>query len=162
MRKIIIGVLGPGDNASENEADNAFALGKLIAEQGWILLSGGRNKGAMDAVNQGAKSAGGLTVGIIPVADNSNTSEAVDVPIITGMGSARNNIIVLSCNMLIACGMSAGTASEVALALKAKKQVILLTDNQESISFFQSIGKDKVHTATNPQDAIVIAKKLLE
>lgn len=154
--------MGPGDGALESDITNAFELGKRIAQQGWILLSGGRKQGVMHAVSEGAKSAGGLTIGIIPTTDNNNTSDAVDIAIITGMGSARNNINVLSSDVVIACGMGAGTASEVALALKAKKQVILLTENQKSIDFFQTIGKDKVHIATTSEEAIGIAQKLIK
>jgi len=160
MRKIIIGVMGPGD-ALESDIKNAFTLGKLIAQQGWILLSGGRKQGVMHAVSEGAKSAGGLTIGIIPTSDNNNTSDAVDIAIITGMGSARNTINVLSSDVVIACGMGAGTASEVALALKARKHVILLTNNEEAVSFFQTIGKDQVHIANTPEKAIAITQKLI-
>ena len=66
MRKPIIGVMGPGNDALQVDIDRAFELGKLIAKQGWILLSGGRKQEVMNAVSQGAKSAGGLTIGIIP------------------------------------------------------------------------------------------------
>lgn len=154
--------MGPGDNALETDRKTAFELGKRIAEQGWILLSGGRNKGVMDAINRGAKSADGLTVGILPAKDNSNTSEFVDIPIITGMGSARNPINILSSSVVIVCGMGPGTASEAALALKEKKHLILLTENQAGKDFFNSLDKDHVHIANSPQDAIVIAKKLVE
>jgi len=58
------------------------------------------------------------------------------------MGSARNNINVLSSDVVIACGMGVGTVSEVALALKANKPVVLLTDHQESQLFFKSLSKD--------------------
>jgi len=103
-RKKIVAVVGPGDGASAADIALGRELGKLIAERGWILLSGGRAVGVMDAVNKGAKAAGGLTVGVIPSTRDA-ISEAVD----------------------ISCGVGgAGTASEVALALKAKKHVVLL------------------------------------
>ena len=66
MRKIIIGVMGRGENATANDLQNAYILGQLIAKQGWVLLTGGRNVGVMDAVSKGAKSADGLTIGILP------------------------------------------------------------------------------------------------
>ena len=59
MRKIIVGVMGPGKNATANDLQNAYTLGQLIAKQGWILLIGGRNLGAMDTLSKGAKSAEG-------------------------------------------------------------------------------------------------------
>src|SRR4028119_1144630 len=116
MKKIIIGVMGPGEQATATDLQNAYELGKLIAQQGWVLLTGGRNVGVMDAANTGAKAANGLTVGILPTADPSGISKAIDIPIFTDMGNARNNINVLSSDVVIACGMGAGTASEVALA----------------------------------------------
>ncbi|MBP9690539.1 TIGR00725 family protein, partial [Candidatus Woesebacteria bacterium] len=139
MRKTIIGVMGPGSNATENDKQNAYTLGQLIAEKGWFLLTGGRNAGVMDAASKGAKNKNGFTIGIIPTSDNTNTSEFVDVAIITSMASARNNINVLSCDVVIACGMEAGTASEVAMAIKAGKNVIMLTDNEEAKSFFRNL-----------------------
>jgi uncharacterized protein (TIGR00725 family) len=161
MRKIVIGVMGPGANATKEDLQYAFKLGKLIASQGWILLSGGRDEGVMDAVNKGAKSAGGLTIGIIPTKDDAHTSEAVDVSIITGMGSARNNINVLSSAVVIACGMGAGTASEIALALKAKKQVVLLTDSQKAKDFFAELGSSSVHSVNTPEEAVEACQSLM-
>jgi hypothetical protein len=162
MKKKIIGVMGPGSGATEQDRQTAFRLGRLIAERGWVLLSGGRDEGVMDAVNKGAKSSGGLTIGILPSANDEAASEFVDVSIITGMGSARNNINVLSSSVVIACGMGAGTASEVALALKAKKHVVLLTDDQLAIEFFASLGKDLVSHASDPEDAVKRVSAILQ
>ncbi len=161
MRKIVIGVMGPGAGASDADQKNAHALGKLIAQEGWVLLTGGRNVGVMDAASRGAKAANGLTVGILPSDDDRGICEAVDIAIITGMGSARNNINVLSSDVVIACGMGAGTASEVALALKANKPVVLLTDHQESQRFFQDLSTDNIFLATNPEMAIHFVKEAL-
>ena len=63
MRKVIIGVMGPGDRATAVDLENAYQLGKLIAKEGWALLTGGRKAGVMDAASKGAKAAGGLTIG---------------------------------------------------------------------------------------------------
>src|SRR6476469_9575180 len=161
MRKIIIGVMGPGANASETDLQNAYQLGQLIAQEGWVLLTGGRNAGVMDAANKGAKAANGLTVGILPNNDTNNISEAVDIAIVTDMGNARNNINVLSSNVVIACGMGAGTASEIALALKGNKKVILLNENLESQQFFKHLSKDSIFIANCPRDAINIAQEII-
>jgi hypothetical protein len=161
MRKIMIGVMGPGTGASETDRQNAFELGRLIAQKGWVLLTGGRDAGVMDAASAGAKVENGLTVGILPTADDRGISDAVDIAIITGMGNARNNINVLSSDVVIACGMGAGTASEVALALKANKPVVLLTDHQESKLFFTSLSKDKIFLTTSPEAAIRLVNELL-
>jgi uncharacterized protein (TIGR00725 family) len=115
----------------------------------------------MDAVNEGAKQAQGLTVGIIPNDDYSGVSTSVDIPILTGMGQARNNVIVLSSDLLIACGMGAGTASEIALAIKANKKVILLGCDDETAAFFKRIDESAVLEAGTPRAAINLARKLL-
>jgi len=161
MNKTLIGVMGPGDGATEDEMKAAFELGSLIAREGWVLVTGGRSAGVMDAASRGAKSAGGLTVGILPSKVARDVSEAVDVPIFTDMGQARNNINVLSSRAVVACGMSAGTASEIALALKAKKKVVLLKLNQESEAFFKSLGGDDVVVAENPREAVDAVKKII-
>ena len=140
-RQIIIGVMGSGEGALPEDCDLAFELGKLIAESGWIVLSGGRNKGIMDAVSKGAKSVGGLTIGIIPHRDTQQASDYIDIPIVTDMGSARNNINVLSSNIIIACGkITSGTLSEIALAIKARKNVIVLNRNATAQDFLSEVG----------------------
>lgn len=163
MRKRLIGVMGPSDNASKAAITTAFELGKLIAQEGWVVLSGGRNAGVMDSVNKGAKSVDGLTIGLLPFADNTKTSEYVDLAILTGMGSARNNIEILSCDALIIVSesMGSGTASEAALALKAKKQIILLSPNEITVKFFENLGKELVFITKTPEETITYIKKML-
>ncbi|MCP6763094.1 MAG: TIGR00725 family protein [Fischerella sp. CENA71] len=161
MRQIIIGVMGAGEKATETDVTNAYKLGELIAQQGWILLTGGRKSGVMDAVNKGAKSANGLTIGILPSENQKDISEAVDIAIFTDMGNARNNINVLSSDVVIACGMGAGTASEVALALKVNKQVILLNDDDESKKFFKKLSPINVHVVESVSEAIATVQIIL-
>jgi hypothetical protein len=114
----------------------------------------------MDAASKGAKAAGGLTIGILPTQDTSNLSEAVDIAIATDMGNARNNINVLSSDVVIACGMGTGTASEIALALKSGKKVVLLTNHQQSQQFFTSLSHNVI-LATSPEAAIDLVKEIL-
>lgn len=162
MRSPIIGVMGPGAQATSADLEMAYETGKRIAEAGWILLTGGRNCGVMEAANRGAKSAGGLTVGVLPSSHLEDLSESVDIPILTDMGSARNNINVLSSAVVIACGMGAGTASEVALALKAGKPVVLLNSDQTSYEFFHHLAQHQIHSAHSPEAAIAITRQLLK
>ncbi len=68
----------------------------------------------MDAASQGAKADGGLIVGILPGRSKAEISDAVDLAILSGMGNARNNINVLSSDIVVACGIGLGTASEIA------------------------------------------------
>lgn len=161
MTKILIGVMGPGEKATDEDKENAYKLGQLIATEGWVLLTGGRNAGVMDAASRGAKAAGGMTVGILPTDNFEAVSGAVDIAIATDMGNARNNINVLSSSVVIACGMGLGTASEVSLALKNGKSVVLLSNNRESQQFFTSLAPEQVLVANNSEDAIEIVKAIL-
>lgn len=161
MRKIIVGVMGPGDDATDSDKTFAHELGRMIAENDWVLLSGGRNVGVMDAVSKGAKSVDGLTIGVLPGADDDNASEAVDLAIITHMGDARNNINIHSAHAVIVCGMNPGTASEVALGMKIGKQMILVNNSEESVNFFKTLGEELVHVADSPERAIELVKKVL-
>ena len=154
MKKTIIGIMGPGEGSSGEVRDQARKIGRLAAERGWIVLTGGRAQGVMHAASEGAKEAGGLTIGILPEADEAGMSGCVDVPIATGMGNARNAINVLSSRVLVAVGMGPGTASEVALGIKSGKQVVLTSVSETALAFFREIGKGQVHYAASAEDAI--------
>ncbi len=160
-REKIIGVMGPGEQATATDLQNAYELGKAIAQQGWVLLTGGRNVGIMDAASRGAKSANGLSIGILPGNNTNGVSKAVDIAIATDLGNARNNINVLSSDVVIACGISAGTASEIALALKSQKKVILLNDDAESKVFFKKLSPKNVYIARTVEESIAFAKEIL-
>lgn len=162
MRRKIVGVMGPGSNLSVEVENDALAIGRLIAEKDWVLLTGGRREGVMNLASKGAKEAGGLVVGVLPGADKSAASEFVDVVIVTDMGSARNNINVLSSDVVIACGLGAGTASEVCLALKDGKKVVLLSMDAEDASFFQKLGGKNVFVADSPNKAIERVEELFK
>ena len=101
-----------------------------------------------------------LTIGILPN-PQAKVSPAVDVAIVTDTGNARNNIIVLSADVVIACGIDgAGTASEVALALKNRKHVVLLGVNEAAREFFTGIGGKRIHIAETPEEAIAITRTI--
>jgi uncharacterized protein (TIGR00725 family) len=160
-RKPLIAIVGSGDE-TEPAVANARELGRLIAENGWALVTGGRNAGVMRAANEGAKQAKeSLTVGILP---NGNTEIAagVDIAIVTDTGEARNNVIVRSADVVIACGVDdPGTASEVALALKAERPVILLNASREAAAFFTRIGGSKISGVELVERAIHIVSTCL-
>jgi uncharacterized protein (TIGR00725 family) len=136
--------MGPGENATPEENEMAYDLGKAIANEGWITLTGGRSFGVMDASLKGASEVGGLTIGILPGDNDKNSSEHAQIKIITSMGSGRNYISVLSSHLIVVLGMAAGTASEVALALKSRKKVILLNQDEITIRFFKNLGSYNV------------------
>jgi len=87
-----------------------------------VVVCGGLG-GVMEAACRGAKEAGATTVGILPGADRSAANPFVDVAIPTGLGEARNALVVRAADALIAVGGAYGTLSEIALALKAGKRV---------------------------------------
>ena len=113
---MIIAVIGDS-SCSPEEAKLAEAVGELLAQQGVTVVCGGLG-GVMEAVCRGAKSKGGLTVGILPGQDSSTANPWVDVPVVTGIGEARNVVVIKSAQAVIAIGGSYGTLSEIAYALK--------------------------------------------
>jgi uncharacterized protein (TIGR00725 family) len=159
--RVIIGVMGPGEGATDDDIKNAYLLGKFIAGQKWILLSGGRNKGVMHSASRGASENGGLTLGILPGEDRKSLSEFIDIPVLTGMGNARNNINVLTSNVIIAIGTGPGTISEISLAVKCGKDVILLNSSKEAGALFRQMGNEKVYIADSVEEAIKILRRLV-
>ena len=120
----IIAVIGGAAPTPEEEAA-AEAVGRALAEGGAILICGGRG-GVMEAACRGAKSAGGLTIGILPGPDRREANPYVDIPIVTGMGEARNVIIARTAHAVVAVGGSYGTLSEMAYALLFGVPVVAL------------------------------------
>ena len=159
MSKTIIGVMGPGENASPDENEMAYELGREIAKQGWITLTGGRSFGIMDAALKGAAEAGGLTIGILPGDNDSNSSDHAQIKIITSMGSGRNYISVLSSDLLVVLGMASGTASEVSLALKSRKKIVLLNQDEITIRFFKNLGSYNVLVTKTVSETIQLIKE---
>lgn len=158
LTKIIIGVMGPGEGSTPEENELAYALGEAIAKAGWVTLTGGRSFGVMEAAMKGATDSNGLTIGVLPSETSAGASPFAHIKIVTGMGSGRNNINVLSSHALVILGMAAGTASEVALAIKANKKIILLSQDELTIQFFKKIGTYKIFTASSVDEVIDMIK----
>ncbi len=118
----IIGVIGAA-NANDEEKRTSEEVGVLIAGRKCFLLCGGMG-GVMEAACRGAKSAGGTTIGILPGPESSSANRFIDIPIVTGMGEARNVIVAKSSHSIIAIGGSFGTLSEISFALKSGIPVI--------------------------------------
>lgn len=125
MRKIVIGVMG-GSTADEPTLAGARELGRRIAERGWVLLSGGRSTGVMQASVSGAHEAGGLTVGVLFDDDRDRAAAGLDIVIPTGFGAGRNVINILASDVVVACRGNGGTLSEIALALRFGRPLVLL------------------------------------
>lgn len=124
MRRFI-GVIG-ASNPPLDLIPVAERVGEEIASRGGILICGGMG-GVMEAVCRGAKRRGGLTIGILPTTSREDANPFVDIPIPTGMGYARNIIIVLSSEALIAIGGAYGTLTEIAFALHFQRPIIGLS-----------------------------------
>jgi uncharacterized protein (TIGR00725 family) len=161
MAAVIVGVMGPGEDANPEDKRLAYEIGYLIARQGWILLTGGRNVGVMDAAGRGAKDADGLVIGILPGINDTGMSSAVDIPVITGMNEARNCINVLSCRLLFFIGMNPGTANELALALKYQKPAILIRQDKDIARAFGILGNSTPHEADNATAAMELGARIL-
>jgi len=161
MRRILIGVVGPGEGAGQKEMDDAALIGELVAKAGWAVVTGGRVAGVMGAAAKGARSAGGLTVGLLPTPDTLGASPAVDVVLATGLGEARNAVVALSANACVVCGMNAGTASEIALAIRARKPVVMVRPDEISSKFFRMLDGDLVRVAMSAGEAIELLRGVL-
>jgi uncharacterized protein (TIGR00725 family) len=155
----VIGIMGAGDGASPRDVRLAEWLGELVAERGWIVLTGGRDCGVMSAACRGAKRvAGALTIGILP-SESGPVAPDVDVAVFTGMGNARNAINVLTSDVVVACGVGgAGSASEVALALKCGKPVVLLGVTRAVRGLVHTLGA-RSYSARSPQDVIALIRR---
>jgi len=161
MRKPVIGVMG-GSKASVAVCAQAQELGSLIARRGWVLLNGGRNQGVMAASAEGAKQAGGTVIGILPDSTDSRASPHLDIAIMTDMGDGRNLLNVLSSDVVIACPGKLGTLSEVVLALKRGKRVILLGWELTDLQFKRFIKTGQLTHAATPEVAVEQAAATLE
>lgn len=116
-----VAVIGGGE-CGDDVRKVAYVLGKMLASKGHIVICGGLG-GVMEEVCRGAREEGGTAVGILP-GEKEDANSWVDIAISTGMGHARNVIIVKSADAVIALPGEFGTLSEIALALKMGKRVI--------------------------------------
>jgi uncharacterized protein (TIGR00725 family) len=118
-RVAVIGGSRPGRAA----LDQAFEVGRLLGGRGAVLVCGGLG-GIMEAAARGARTAGGLTVGILPGADVRDANPSIDIPVATGLGYTRNSLVVMNADAVIAVDGEYGTLSEIAYGLIYGKKVI--------------------------------------
>jgi uncharacterized protein (TIGR00725 family) len=139
-------VVGPGE-ATAGERAVAEEVGRLLAEAGAVVVTGGRT-GVMEAASQGAREAGGATLGILPGVDRREANPWVSIAVPTGMGEARNALVVRAADALIAVGGAWGTLSEIALARKTGKHVV-------GIGSWELEGVDRFETAAEAVAAVL-------
>jgi uncharacterized protein (TIGR00725 family) len=138
-----VAVVGSGE-ATAAEIEDAYAVGRLLGTRGCVVVTGGLG-GVMAAASRGARSAGAVTVGLLPGLDRGAANEWVTVVLPTGLGELRNGLIVRAAEGLVAIGGEYGTLSEVALALKSGKRVV-------GLRFPWSV--DGVEETSSPADAV--------
>ena len=115
-------MVGPGEPAAD-ELATAEAVGRELGRRGAVLVCGGLG-GAMEAACRGASESGGTTVGILPGNERSAANSYVAIAIATGLGEARNALVVRTADAVVAVGGGYGTLSEIGLGLKAGKPVV--------------------------------------
>lgn len=154
--KTYITVIGGEKDASEESLKLAEEVGGLIAKASAVLVCGGR-KGIMEAAAKGAKSEGGLTIGILPGNNREDANPYIDIPIVTDLGFARNKMVVANGDAVIAIGGKYGTLSEIAFAFVQGKPVIGL-NTWELIRGDGKRDKNIIPVRT-PQEAVETALK---
>jgi len=124
MKPLYVSVIGGGD-CEPAERALAEEVGRLLAHEGVTLVCGGLG-GVMEAAARGAKQAGGITIGILPGHDRAAANPYLDYVLTTGMGHARNLAVVSSGDAVVAIGGGYGTLSEIGLAAKIGRPVVIL------------------------------------
>ena len=148
--------MGPGTCPPDLYA-LAREVGYLIARRGAILICGGRG-GVMEASARGAREGNGITVGILPGESAAEANPYIDIPIVTGLGNARNAVNVLTSQAIIAIAGSYGTLSEIALALKCGTPVVGL----KTLSLFSPGGEAlPITLAQSAEEAVDSALALI-
>ena len=145
QRRPSIAVIGAAE-CDAAAAQAAFEVGRLLARAGCIVVTGGRT-GVMEAASAGAAGEGGTVIGILPGESADEANPFVDVPIVTGLGEARNVIIARTADGLIALTGEYGTLSEIAFALKFNKPVVSL-DSWDI--------DPRIRQAHTPQEAVAL------
>jgi uncharacterized protein (TIGR00725 family) len=138
-------------------AEDAFQIGRLIGERGAALICGGMT-GVMMHAARGVKAADGLAVGLLPGDDPQAANGFIDIAIATGMGQARNHVIALSADGMIAIGGGLGTLSEIAFGLRRGKVVVGLHTWR-----FDREGRTEpdLFAVATPQEAVDLLFKLI-
>jgi uncharacterized protein (TIGR00725 family) len=166
-----IGVIGkneqnPDDAVAASTMGMAQEVGRLVAEQGGVIVTGGLG-GVMAAASRGAKEAGGLTIGFLPTMDRASANAYVDVVFPTGLGKARNLITARACDALIMIGGGCGTLNELTIAYAEGRPVVILRgtggwSDRIGQVLYQGQYLDERKTiaiafADSPQEAVALA-----
>jgi uncharacterized protein (TIGR00725 family) len=147
-KKRLIAVIG-GSKASKQDIEIARDVGRELVKRGAAVVCGGLG-GVMEAVCQGASSESGITIGILPGESRQDANKYVQIPIVTGMGYARNVAVVKSAEAVIAIGGSFGTLSEIGHAIQSDIPVI-------GINTWSLVKGGKINSAIIPAENAIEA-----
>jgi uncharacterized protein (TIGR00725 family) len=160
VRQPFVAVIGDGDPRgaeAHRVLEWAEEVGQLLARGGAVLITGGLG-GIMRAASRGAAGAGGLTIGILPGHAPADANEYVRVPVATGLGVARNIVVVTSADAVVAVGGRHGTLSEIGIALRQGRSVVTL--GSWRLEPDQPFAGPRVHRARDPREASQMALRL--
>ncbi|MGQ0467809.1 MAG: TIGR00725 family protein [Sporichthyaceae bacterium] len=147
-----VAVVGP-DQADDRERQLACGVGRMLADRGAIVVTGGLG-GVMEAACEGASLMGGTTIGLLPGADRSAANRFVTIPVATGLGEGRNLLVVQTADVVVAIGRSPGTLTEIGFASRQGKTVVLLASYAADLA-------PRCVTASTPKDAVELALSLI-
>lgn len=159
-RPPFVAVIGDGDPSGPDATrvlEWAETVGQLLARGGATVITGGLG-GVMLAASRGAAEAGGRTIGILPGTDPGAANAFVQVPIATGLGVARNLVVVTAADVVVAIGGRYGTLSEIGLALRQGREVVTLSSWRLETN--QRVAGPQVHRAHDPREAVDIVLRL--
>lgn len=168
-RRKIVAVIGAGAPLDTGTEEICLALGELAIEAGFRIATGGLG-GVMDAVSRGARRAKsyreGDILGILPTYDRESASTAIDIVIPTGLGIARNIVLVSTADVVIAVGGGSGTLSEMAVAWQLGKPIVALSaipgwSHDLANRAIDDRRSDRVASADTPEQAIALARALI-
>lgn len=157
-----VAVIGEGDLRGPDAhriLEWAEEAGQLLARSGATIVTGGLG-GVMRAASRGAAAAGGMTIGILPGADATEANDYVRQAIPTGLGVARNLVVVTASDAVLAIGGRHGTLSEIGLALRMGRHVVTLSSWR--VESEHRLGGPRVHRARDPREAAAMAFRLAQ
>ena len=169
--KITVGVIGKNEQHKNDHVDThtmqaAEEVGRLVAQAGAVLVTGGR-KGVMEAASKGAQEAGGLTIGFLPGMEREGANPYVDIVFPTGLGRARNLLTARSCDALVMIGGSCGTLNELTIAYAEARPVVILEGSGGWADRIRGVLHDgrylderqtvEISFAATPKEAVAVA-----
>lgn len=150
--RLQVAVVGPAE-ADERERQLACGVGRLLADRGAVVVTGGLG-GVMEAACEGAALVGGTTIGLLPGTDRGAANPFVTIPVATGLGEGRNLLVVQTADVVVAIGRSPGTLSEIGFASRQGKPVVLLAGYAADLA-------PRCAAAATPKDAVNLALSLV-